>query len=317
MSALVARARGLSGRLIADDALVAIERADDDRALRAALARAQILDAAAPAVEGTLQARLAEELAILVRWAGGDAAAVAVIELDEDRRSLRNLVRRLAAGVAVDARADGCVPTSSLPSKVLADLAASTSVLELGLRLASLAHPLARAFPAEVAGPIDLLELEVALDRAFAELAAGRSSRAAHDLALATYLAQRSDVANAGAALLLAARGEGLEREHLFVPGGARVQRDAFLAAAAATPDVSRARLVDAFTGTPIATAIESGSPGALEDAALAWEISTQRQLRREHPHGLATVLYLVLRRRDEARRLRRAAWRIALGRAA
>lgn len=317
MSALVARARGLSGRLVADDVLVAIDGAGDDRTLRAALARAQVPDPAAPAVERAIQARLAEELAILARWAGGDAAAVAVIELDEDRRSLRNLVRRLAAGVAVDARSDGCVPTSSLPRPALADLAASASVLDVGLRLANLAHPLARAFPTDAAGPIDLLELEVALDRAFAELATAPRSGAARDTALATYVAQRIDVANAGAALLLAARGEGLEREHLFVPGGARILLDGFLAAAAATPEVARTRLADAFTGTPIATALERGAPGALEDAALAWEISTQHRLRRAHPHGLAAVLYLVLRRRDEAHRLRRAAWRVALGRAA
>jgi len=86
-----------------------------------------------------------------------------------------------------------------------------------------------------------------------------------------------------------------------------------FLAAAAGPLELTRELLARAFAGTPVARAFGAGA-SALEDAALAWQLATQARLRRTDPLGLAAVLHLVLRRRDEVRRLRHAAWRLALG---
>ena len=69
------------------------------------------------------------------------------------------------------------------------------------------------------------------------------------------------------------------------------------------------AALARAFAGTPLADPSAS-----IDDAALAWHLATQAALRRAEPDGLAAVIHHVLRRRAEARRLRRAAWRLALG---
>ncbi|HUJ61908.1 MAG TPA: hypothetical protein VLX92_25560, partial [Kofleriaceae bacterium] len=83
--------------------------------------------------------------------------------------------------------------------------------------------------------------------------------------------------------------------------------------AAAAAGRAAPARLARALAGTPLAGAI-ARSRAALDDAVLAWQLQTQARLRRLEPLGLAPAIHAVLRRRDEARRLRGAGWRVAMG---
>ena len=306
MTAVAARARGLVTTVIADDALAAIDRARDPDALAAALARAELrvpgrLDVAS--IDRLASDRIAADLAVLARWSD----ALSPLELDEDRRSLRALVRGLAAGAPTTHRVLAAIPTAALPARVLAVLAASPTIEQLAGALARDRHPLAPAL-AGATTPVSSLDLELALARRFAELARSR------DLALSTYLAQVIDAENAGAALLLATRGAGLDLARAFVPGGRRVTRDAFTTASAGSIDAARTRLAAALAGTPLAAALFQPAAAALEDAALAWQLRTQAQLRRTEPLGLAPAIYAVLRRRDEARRLRRAAWRVAMG---
>jgi plasmid stability protein len=163
-------------------------------------------------------------------------------------------------------------------------------------------HVLAEAFSAP-----ELFEVEHALARAF--FAHARS----HDAALAAYLTQLVDIENAQAALALSARGGDLDADPLFLAGGNRIDR-ALFRAAATSPATTHEQLARAFTGTPLATAMFAARPAAIEDAALAWQLATQIQLRRLDPLGLAPVLWLVLRRREETRRLRARAWSAALG---
>jgi vacuolar-type H+-ATPase subunit C/Vma6 len=305
--------------VISGDALTAIDRARDALELAAALARAGLTlpagigDPGTPDTPGTPDmidrlagTRVASDLAILARRTD----ALAVLALDEDRRSLRAIVRGLAAGVAADRRLTGAVPTETLPAPLLAALAGSTSVAELAALLARRRHPFATAL-ASTRTPIDLLEIELAFARRFAEHPRPR------DRALRTYLAQLIDAENTTAALLLAARGGDVELDHAFVAGGLRVDRGTFTTAAAGPLDMARQRLAAALARTPLARALFAAEPAALEDAALAWQLATQLHLRRTEPLGLAPAVYLVLRRRDEARHLRRAAWRVALGAAA
>ncbi|HTJ47271.1 MAG TPA: V-type ATPase subunit, partial [Kofleriaceae bacterium] len=144
---------------------------------------------------------------------------------------------------------------------------------------------------------------ELALARRYASCA----RLASNDHAVRAYVAQVIDVENAQAARLLAARGEELDRARAFLDGGERLDRATFLAAAAGPLDETDARLARAFAGT-----------GALDsddhDHALAWQLATQARLRRIDPHGPAAAIHVLLRRRAEARRIRRAAWRVALG---
>jgi vacuolar-type H+-ATPase subunit C/Vma6 len=339
MTALAARARGLVTTVVSGDALAAIERAHEATALAAALARAGLASPVwtgdASAIDQVVRDRAASDFAILSRHGeAGDPARSAIagtapaaaplwpVWLDEDRRSLRAIVRGLAAGIGPERRLSGTVPTPSLPAGALAELARSTRVVELAARLARRRHPLAAALAATAApaaqpgAPIDLLAIELALAQRFAALARSR------DRALAIHVAQVIDAENTGAALLLAARGGELAAErapgwrvdHAFLAGGRQLDRAAFSAAAAGPIEAARDRLASALAATPLAGALFAAEPAALEDAALAWQIATQARLRRSEPLGLAPVVYLVLRRRDEARRVRRAVWRIALG---
>ena len=301
--ALAARARGLVTTVIAGDALAAIDRARDAGELASALAAAGLhVPADAAAVDRLARDRLAADLAILGRWTD----ALDVIELDEDRRSLRALVRGLAGAAPVARRLAATLPTAHLPAAVLATLAAAPSITELADRLGRLDHPLALAL-AGARAPIDTLALELALTR---ELSRATRPR---DHAARTYLAQAIDVQNAEAALLLAARGAGISVERAFIPGGTRLDRAAFATAATALPDAAHGLLATAFTGTPLAAALFATAPAALDDAGLAWQLRTQARLRRSEPLGLAPAIYAVLRRRDEARHLRRAAWRVGM----
>ncbi|HEY5948558.1 MAG TPA: V-type ATPase subunit [Kofleriaceae bacterium] len=277
MSALVTRARGLQAHLL------------DEPELDPKLSP--------EAVERELRRRLATDFKILARWASRDQ--LAVLELDEDRHSLRAIVRGLAAGVPSERRRIAAVATSRLTERVLDELAAATSIDAIARELAAIDHPLHDAFETDTTS-IDVFAIELALAKSYA-----RAARAhAHDRALATYLAQVIDAENATSARLLVARGGNIVPAEHFIPGGERLSLAAFTAI---TRDNIRDVLAEAFADTPLARNVD-------EDTVLAWQLATQRKLRRSDPLGLAAVVYAVLSRRFEIRRLRRAAWRSALG---
>jgi hypothetical protein len=297
---IAARARGLTTEVLTADLLAAIELARDPPGLASALEKARLpADPAPDAVDALTRARTSRDLAILARWSG----ALAPLELDEDRRSLRLVIRGLAAAAPAGRRLLGTIATASLPSPVLAALAAAPDLAGITDVLARRGHPFAAVLADQ---PLDTLALELALARRFAELARPR------DHAMRIHVTQVIDAENVEAALLIAARGAGVP--DAFVRGGRELGRDAFEAAVRQPIDAARETLAAALATTPLADALYAPAPGALEDAALGWQLATQRGLRRLQPLGLAPAIHLVLRRRDEARRLRRAAWKLALG---
>lgn len=305
MSAIAARARGLTTAIASTDALASIDRARDAGELAAALARADLRVVGPPgadAIDRLASDRIARDLAVLTRWSD----AVAVLALDEDRRSLRALVRGLASGAPAASRLAATIPTARLPARDLAALAELSAIEQVASALARLDHPLAPAL-AGARSPADPLELELRLMQRFADLAQPR------DRALCTYLAQLIDAENAGAALMLAARGAGIDVDRAFAPGGSRIDRALFASASQDSIDGARARLATALVRTPLAAALFQPAPAALEEAALAWQLETQARLRRTDPLGLAPAIHAVLLRRNEAHHLRRAAWRIAM----
>jgi hypothetical protein len=246
-------------------------------------------------------AAVGDELAILVRWAAERAGALNVILDDEDRTSLRALVRGLVAGAPIDDRVAAAVPTPRLPAAVLRTLARAPTPGDLAAELARLEH---WAAPALAASDRDLFGMEQGLARAFA--ARARASAGA-DAALATHVAQVIDAENAAAALLLAARGRELDPAAHFLDGGTRVTREVFVA----TCGGELTRLAAALAGTPLAAALDGHG---FADAALAWHIDTQARLRRLDPTGLAAVLLLLLSRRRDRRVAERTRWRAILG---
>lgn len=273
LEALVARARGLTTR------------------------RLPAVSGPPAALEHVVLERQVEDLAILRRWGG---RAIEVLELDEDRRTLRAIARGTIANTRAARRVIGAVPTATLPSPVLARLAEATSLADLRALLEG--HPLRAAFDAD-----ELFEIECSLARVFVEHARTR------DAALRTYISQLVDIENAQAALAVSARGAGLDPEALFVTGGKRLDRRTFVEAAGSI-ETAREHLSRAFAKTPLARALFAALPSAIEDAGLAWQLATQTRLRRVEPLGLAPIVWLVLRRREEARTARSSAWSAALG---
>lgn len=248
--------------------------------------------------EEAIRARTAGELRLLARWAD-DPQTLATIFLDEDRRTLRAVARGLVANAPPASRIADTIATPTLTRRRIEATAHARTFAELASALGD--HPLAPAFAGS-----DLFAVENALVHRYFELA--RSG----DSALATHVAQLADTENASAALLLAACGRELAPADVFVPKGRRLDRATFVAACR---DTERTVLARAFAGTPLASALFSANPSALEDAALAWQLATQARLRRLDPLGLAGVVWFVLHRRADARRVRRATW--ALGGAA
>ena len=316
--ALVARARGLSTHLLDEDQLAAIERANDRAALVSALVNAGFPVAALGggdprAIERAIAVRDHDERALIEAWAVDAPEAVALLTDEDDRRTLRIAIRGVVAGAATSARLAGAIATPTLPEVALPSIAAAASAAELAATLAHLAHPAAGVLAPLLACPHpDLLAIEVALAHWWAARAHARRD----DHALRVYVAQRLDVDNLVTALLLAARGRELDRTAYFIDGGERLARDRFLAAAGATVDVCTEQLAAIFEGTPLAEALAPDAvlhPDAIEQAALRWQLEAQTDLRRREPLGLAPLLWLVIERRLERVRLRRAAWRIAM----
>jgi vacuolar-type H+-ATPase subunit C/Vma6 len=274
MSALVARARGIQARLAAN-----------------AMLEAKLSPAT---VEHEVRSRIAADYMTLARWAKPEE--LAILELDEDRRSLRAVVRGLAAAVPTEQRRLGTIPTSRLGERTLTALSAATSIEEIARKLTAIKHPLRHAFQHSTP-VIDVFAIEHGLAKAYA------CTAHSDDRALRVYVTQLIDAENAASALLLASRGGDLALADHYIPGGQRLPLEAFLT-------ITRDNIHDvharAFVGTPL-------SRGITEDAVLDWQLATQRRLRRTDPHGCAAVVYAVLSRRGEARRLRRGAWHSAL----
>jgi vacuolar-type H+-ATPase subunit C/Vma6 len=307
MTAIAARARGLETTMLGGDALSELDHVRDFEQLAGVLAHAGVTPPAvcdAETLDRTMGDRIARDHTTLRRY----SAALGALDLDEDRRSLRAIVRGLVGAVPARRRLAATVPTATLPSSVQTALAEAPNVGEIAAILRRRGHPFAQVF---VRTSIDLLELELALARRFAEVACS------NDRALRTYLEQVIDAENATAALVLATRSHDLAPDTIFLAGGRRLDRATFLVAAAGPIETARDRLARAFAGTPLARGVLASAPSSVEDAALAWQLDTQSRLRRIEPLGLAAAVHVVLRRRDEARHVRRAAWRVALGGAA
>jgi len=125
---LNARARGLATHLASRPTL---EQLAESPTL-AALARDCVATGVLPA-EPEQPAPFAFELAFrrvaalqlktLIRWMGPRTEALRFLLEDEDRRSLRALLRGAAAGVAAETRLAGLIPTPSLPERLLTELA--------------------------------------------------------------------------------------------------------------------------------------------------------------------------------------------------
>ena len=316
---VVARTRGLAARASRPGARRAARREGLDGVARLVAARGWPLPPGPPsaaAVETAIRLGIARELRLLDRWlAPVQRRALFAVLGDEDRRTVQRIVRGIAAGATPAVRAEGALPTPDLPTRAIEELAAQPTMAAVGELLALWDHPLAAAF-ATAGGDGDPLRLELALDRVFAERAAGaaRLTRGGRR-ALGELVERWIDGTNAITALLLAGLEHELVAEECFLPGGRALDAEVFAAAARHRTARGAADVLVPFLDSAVRVALRAPLPdrAALEDALLADLLAEQRRLARLHPLSAAPVASWLLGLRVEAAELRHAAWSAAL----
>lgn len=318
---LDARARGLGLHLLNRAAFEELIEAPELVALRLLLERYRIADSSGPAEAAALELAIrrwaARLVGVLQRRLGDRAPRLRVLLEDEDRRSLRALVRGAAAAAPADQRLAGLIPTASLPERILRELAHQPDPRAVAVLLTSWRHPFGApllAVSAAAGAESDPYAIELALDRTWASRAVEGARRCRR---MRQFTAAAIDLRNARAALVLAAEPQDAPLETSFLPGGRRLDRDTFLGAARADGTAAAAsRLAEALGSRTLGRVISRSvsDPGGLDDAILTWRIGSLARQVRLDPLGPEPVLHFLLRLRRQVVTLRRIVWAIALG---
>lgn len=315
-----ARARGLSTRLFTRAQLESLARAPDPAALTEACRRLGLplpteKDTATSAEQELAVRRWAAgALRILARWAGARVAALAVIYEEEDRKSLRAIVRGALRGAGAEARLGGLVPTPSLPERALMELARQPTPAAVAALLLAWRNPYGPPLAAATGTQPDPFALDLALDRAFATRALAAAQAAGTELA--TYVRGIVDLGNAVTALVLAVAGRDVVPKDAFLSGGEHVTITAFEEAAAlGEPGAAGMRLAKALAPSPVAEAFRHVPQDltGLEDALLRIRIRELARQTRRSPLGPGPVLWFALRLHAQVVDLQRIIWGAAL----
>ncbi len=320
---LAARARGLEGRLLGRAALERMAAAGEPGLFLRALRDTDYGAVPLPERPGTADVDLAvrrlaaARLRLLARRAGGRARTLAVILEDEDRRSVRALLRGAVGGGPSEQRLAGLLPTPSLPEAVLEELAALGTTGEIAGMLVAVGSPYGRPLlPEARSARPDLAALERALSRTWA----ARSVRSARGTGtdLCDYVRMVIDAENAVEAISTARAGEGPGAgDASFLTGGGLIDPGVFRAARRAEDAQAASRVLSpSLSRTPLAGLVRTGAEGrgSMEDAVLRGLLREWSRRARLRPLGPAPVLLFVLRLRAEVIDLRRILWSAVLG---
>ncbi len=317
---LATRARGLGTHLLDRAAIASLVAAESVEALGAALHGygypVPEAGVTADALELAVRRHAGSRLRVLARWAGNRSALLAVVFEDEDRRSLRAIVRGAVQGAPAELRLAGLIPTPALPERALRELAAQPSPGAVAVLLTAWGNPFGPALLREAkAAQPDLLAIESRLNVTFAQRALA-GARATESGLVVDYVRDTIDLENAMAALILSAGEADAAGKRTFVEGGRRLPLPTFLAAIAARdPGAAGRRLAAAFRPTPLAAAFERGTDASsIEEQLLRTRIAMLRTAERRDPAGPASVLGFVLRVHAEMFDVRRAIWGLMLG---
>jgi len=317
-----ARARGLATHLLDRQALAGLAAARDWADLLGRLAGLgyPLEVAGGGALDPTgfdraVTLATAARLDLLGRWLGSRRAVLAVVLEEEERSSLRALLRGAAQGASPGARLRMVLPTPGLPRKTLERLAHAASVPELVRQLAKCGHPAGRALRVvlDEAPEPGLRSMEWALTRLFTE----RARRAAESggPVLRRYVAELVDQENLWTVLLGApADAPGAAPE--FLEGGSRLTKAEFVRLRAERDrEACLTSLERSLRGTALGMALAPPVElPALPARAAAARVRWLRGVARRDPLGPAVVLGVLERMRAEARILRGMAWGIAFG---
>jgi vacuolar-type H+-ATPase subunit C/Vma6 len=255
----------------------------------------------------------ARRLGILARWLAARRPALAVVYGDEERRSIRALLRGAVQGSAPEARLRGLLPTAGLSERALGLLSRADSPAGLVHALLRLGHPAGRALEAAAphgsaasGGWLGLLRMEVALSRLFA----ARATRAARrgGRLVRRFAAALIDLENLWTLDGLGDWSADVAPADLFLPGGEIVSRARFVELASVPgPARRRAELKVALRRTAFARLFEPDNRLGSEGRALAAMIAWLRSEARREPLGPAVLLEVVERIRAEAHDVRAA----------
>ena len=317
-----ARARGLALHLLTRDELGRLTGCGDLDELASRLHRAgfgevpQGRGADASSLELAVRRTAAARLALMARWCGKRSDRLVVIFEDEDRRSLRSLLRGASAGAAAERRLSGLIPTPSLPERALEELARLRTPGEIVAILSLWGNPYAEALQAEV-GRLEpgLLRLELALGRRFAS----RAIRAARweCREYRRFVTEAIDMENVVSALLLAPGSADVEVEEAFLPGGTHVPREVFLAACrGGSTAESAGALAGSLKSTPFAEPLRghAGEPAKVERALFRARLREWMREAQRNPLSPAPFLAYMLRLRAQVMDLQNILWGMAVG---
>jgi vacuolar-type H+-ATPase subunit C/Vma6 len=313
-----ARARGLSTRLLGRrrlEALAALPGLAElgtelDRAgyPEAALARA----AGAPALERSVRLHALFTMRLLARWCGARSRFLLAIFEDEDRRSLRALVRGALARVSAERRLTGLVPTPALPERALVELARLKTVAEIAGTLAVWKNPYGPAIGSRAGrGPADLFRIEIEINRLFAARAVAAARRA--DRELLRFAEESIDLENLAAVLALRREALDVEPEESFLEGGGSLDRTTFVDAIRSEASTSLAR---ALAGTPFVRRLSDAfeDPSAFELAIVRLRLGALMARARREPLSAAPLLAFLYRLRAQTLDLGHLIWTLSLG---
>ena len=312
-----ARARGLATHLLSASEWRGLAQVSDWSALAARLEQAREPlplhgPSTANTVERAVRQRAGERLALLARWCSHREELLEVIFGDEDRRSVRALVRGAAARAPPEDRLAATLPTPALPLRALETLASQPNIAAVAALLLAWRHPAASALKgAPARGPPDLLLLETALTREFARRAQGAGRRG--DALLRWHLQTLVDSENVLSALVLAESQEDVQLAPLFIDGGS-VSLTALERVARARPRLAALEQAQAaLRGTVLEDAFTHDEASGLAERLAQAHRAHLHRTARVDPLGSAPVLDYALRLREEVQRFQRLAWALAL----
>lgn len=316
-----ARARGLGTRLFTRGQLEALARATNAAALTAGFRRlgfpvaGEREVASPPELELAVRRWSGAALRTLARWAGPRVAALAVIYEEEDRKSLRAILRGAMLGAAAETRLSGVVPTPALPEGALEELARQPTPAAVAALLSAWRNPYGPALAAAVgASEPDPFAIDVALDRAFAARALAASRSAGGELL--AYVRETVDLTNALTALVLAVAGRDVVPKDLFLPGGERISITVFEEAAAlGEPGAAGVRLARGLAPSALGEPFRhvTRDLAGLEEELLRVRIRDLARRTRRSPLGPGPTLWFALRLRAQVVDLQRIIWGAAL----
>ena len=315
---LNARVRGMSAHLLGAAAIQSLAAEFDidalarrlhdgpyDAGLRGALPSAISIDQ-------SVRRAAAARLATLAKWAGPRIRRLTAIFEEEDRRSVRALLRGAAAGARPEARLSGLVPTPALPESALTELSRQPTAAKVAALLVAWGHPFGSPIFEHAGGDQpDLFLVELALAQAFA----ARARKSARNAELRRFTQDSIDCENASAAVALAGRKLGVASDRVFLHGGRRISKDFFLhVVAAQDAESAMGRLAWLDEGrSPFARGVAGATTESLERALLRFRIVHLKRIARMKPLGPALLLHYALRLRAEVMDLRTIAWGLIL----